>query len=90
MHKCFFSLTFIRENWSSEFPNSSETNQPVQSQMKRGSLKFQVFKKDGAIRVGKTKRLISFTVTAQLSSVFVFAHAKILFPYDAADKVVHW
>ena len=75
MHKCF-SLTLLYErqaNWSLEFPNSSDTNQPVQSQTKRRSLKFQIFKnKDGTIRVRKTKTLISFAVTAQLISVFVF------------------
>ena len=40
------------------------------------------------IRVVKTKALISFTVTAKLFYIFVFAHAKIWFSHDAALIVV--
>ena len=40
-----------------------------------------------AIRVAKTKVLISFTVTAKLICVFVFASAKIRFSHDTAHMV---
>ena len=41
-------------------------------------------KRDCTIRVGKTKALISFAVTAKLICVFVFAYAKSLFSHDEA------
>ena len=41
-------------------------------------------KRDCAIRVAKTKALISFAVTAKLICVFVFAYAKIRFSHDEA------
>ena len=37
-----------------------------------------------AIRVAKTKVLISFAVTAKLICVFVFAYAKCWFSHDSA------
>ena len=39
---------------------------------------------DCTLRVAKTKVLISFTVTAKLICVFVFAYAKLCFSHDAA------
>ena len=42
---------------------------------------------DCAIRVAKTKALISFAVTANLICVLVFAYAKSRFPHDAAQIV---
>ena len=39
---------------------------------------------DCTIRVAKTKALISFTVTAKLIYVFVFAYAKSRFTHNAA------
>ena len=43
-------------------------------------------KRDCAIRVAKTKALISCTVTAQLICVFVFAYVKSRFSHDAAHS----
>ena len=51
-----------------------------------------VFRKrrDCTIRVGKTKALISFAVTAKLICVFVFAYAKIRFSHVAAHFIFRW
>ena len=38
--------------------------------------------RDCTIYVAKTKALISFTVTAKLICIFVFAYAKCLFSHD--------
>ena len=43
---------------------------------------------DCTIRVAKTKALISFTVTAKLICVFVFAYAKSPFSHDEAHMMV--
>ena len=43
---------------------------------------------DCAVRIAKTKALISFAVTAKLFSVFVFAYAKIRFSHDKAQILV--
>ena len=43
---------------------------------------------DCAIRVAKTKELISFAVTAKLICVFVFAYAKNRFSHVAAHIVM--
>ena len=58
------------ENWSFGCPTRSDTNQPVQSQIKAGSLKFR--------KKRTYKALISFAVTAKLVTAklicaFVFA-----------------
>ena len=45
-------------------------------------------KSDCTIRVAKTKALISFTVTAKLICVFVFAYAKKRFSHDAAQFIL--
>ena len=42
---------------------------------------------DCAIRVAKTKALISFAVTAKLICAFAFAYAKSRFSHDAAQIV---
>ena len=67
-----------RENWSSEFPTRSNTNQYVQSQEKARSLKFQK-KRDCTICVVKTKVLIW---------VFVFVYAKVWLSHDVAYIMV--
>ena len=41
--------------------------------------------RDCTIRVAKTKALISFTVTAKLICVFVFAYSKSRFSHDTAQ-----
>ena len=46
------------------------------------------YKRVCTIRVAKTKVLISFTVTAKLICVFVFAYAKSRFPHAAAHIIV--
>ena len=43
---------------------------------------------DRTIRVGKTKALIIFTVTAKLICTFVFAYAKSRFSHDAAHMLI--
>ena len=43
---------------------------------------------DCTIRIGKTKALISFAVTAKLICVFVFAYAKSRFSHDAAHIII--
>ena len=44
-------------------------------------------KRDCTIRVAKTKKLVSFVVTAKLICVFVFAYAKIRFSHVASQTV---
>ena len=58
------------------FPNRSDTNRPVQRQVKQ--------RRNCTIRVAKTKALISFAVTAKLICVFVFAYADCWFSHGAA------
>ena len=43
---------------------------------------------DCAIRVAKTKALISFGVTAKLICIFVFAYEKSRFSHDAAHTII--
>ena len=62
-----------------------DTNRAAQPQKMARDLKFGFRKKrDCTIRVGKTKALISFAVTAKLICAFVFAYAKHWFSHDAA------
>ena len=71
----------MRENWSSGFPITSDTNQLVESQKKVRSFKFgKRWRRNCIIRVAKTKVLISCAVTA-----FVFAYAKVWFSHDVAE-----
>ena len=66
-------------------PTRSDTNQPVQSQKQARSLIFWITeKRDCAIRVAKTKALISFAVTAKLICAFVFAYADCWVSHAAA------
>ena len=67
------------------FTNRSDTNRPAQAQKRARSLKFGVKqRRNCTIRVAKTKTLISFTVTAKLICVFVFACANCWFSHEAA------
>ena len=61
----------------------SDTNQAEQSLNMARDLKFRI-ERYCTILVAKTKAQISFTVTAKLICVFVFAYAKSRFSHDAA------
>ena len=74
-----------RENWSSRFPTSSDTNRPVQSHMLESwNFGFNKMWKCIIILAAKTKVLISCVVTVQLICAIVFTKAKIRVSHDAA------
>ena len=67
------------------FPNRSDTNQAVQSQKQARSLKFRIeVEEELYYPSSKPKALISFTVTANLICVFVFAYVDCWFSHEAA------
>ena len=57
--------------------------QPVCTATEDG-LKLEISDLESSIRVGKTKALISYAVTAKLICVFVFAYAKSRFSHNEA------
>ena len=57
--------------------------------LEAGNFGFRM-KRNCAIRVARTKPLISFAVTAQLICAFVFAYANCWFPHDAAHLFLDW
>ena len=69
----------LLENGSSGFPTRSDAKQAVQPHKMARDSKFHIYelcnKRDCAIYEAKKKALISFTVTAKLNCVFVFAYA---------------
>ena len=70
------------------FPTWSDTNQAVQLQKMSRGLKFRIQKVEGVYFLWKTKALISFSVTAKLICVFVFAYAKCWFSHNAAHMLI--
>ena len=69
------------------FLTRTDTNQPVQSQKKVKSFKFQIHEEEGfTICVAKTKALISCAVTVQLICAFVFTYANCYFSFVAAQS----
>ena len=68
------------------FPTRSDTKRAVQPQKKARSLKFRIQEEEGLyFPVAKTRALISFTVTAKLICVFVFAYATCWVSHEAAQ-----
>ena len=67
-------------------PTKSDKNRAVQPKKKARDLKFR-FRKYVLFAYAKTQALISFTVTAQLICVFVFAYAKSRFSHDRAHMM---
>ena len=75
-------------NNSDVIPTWSDTNQTVHLQKMARGLKFRIKKVEGLeglyYSCSEKKALISFTVTAKLICVFVFAYEKCCFSSDAA------
>ena len=72
------------------FPIWSDTNQAVQLQKMDRGLKFRIKKEERLYYLcsEKKKALSSFTVTAKLICVFVFAYAKRWFYHGAAQMSI--